>query len=244
MPPKTATTTKKKGTKRTKKYPDSIEFEFSRRKKMAKVAKAATFSRGPSRPLGNKSRQEHRYVEIYADLDPGVSGAAAFYRFSANGMYDPNITSTGHQPVGFDQIGLFFNHYTVIYSTIKVTFLNLESTYAQIAGIHMDDNTVTPGSNGEMIENGNTVYTVLGVKDSGNDIKTLTMDCNIGKFFGRPNILSEDDFRGNVAANPTEQVYWTLFAYPDTNTDTGVVRAHVEINYVAIWTEPKDIAAS
>ena len=51
----------------------------------------------------------------------GTAGVISQYVFSANGVYDPNITSTGHQPLGFDTMMLYYEQYTVIESRITVT---------------------------------------------------------------------------------------------------------------------------
>ena len=53
---------------------------------------------------------------LYSDqitLNP-AAGTVSKHVFSANGLFDPNITGVGHQPRGFDQYMALYNHYTVI----------------------------------------------------------------------------------------------------------------------------------
>lgn len=52
----------------------------------------------------------------------GTSGVITQYVFTANGMYDPNITGTGHQPMGFDTMMLYYEQYTVLRSSVTLRF--------------------------------------------------------------------------------------------------------------------------
>lgn len=52
---------------------------------------------------------------IYED-DVVITASAVVptsYAFKANGIYDPNVTGTGHQPYLRDQMALFYKHYFV-----------------------------------------------------------------------------------------------------------------------------------
>ncbi len=63
---------------------------------------------------------------LYTDeinLDPGVAGVAAYHSFRANDCFDPDETGVGHQPRGFDQIIPMYEHFTVIGSKMKATFM-------------------------------------------------------------------------------------------------------------------------
>ena len=57
-----------------------------------------------------------KFIHKYCD-NVSVSGSAGIpfkYQFSCNGLYDPNITGTGHQPMYFDQVTPIYNQYRVI----------------------------------------------------------------------------------------------------------------------------------
>jgi len=78
-------------------------------------------------------------------LNPG-SGSTATYRFRANDLYDPDFETGGHQPRGFDQWMAFYNHFTVIGSMIKVTFMSSSTTAASYVMIKLDDDSTLTDS--------------------------------------------------------------------------------------------------
>lgn len=203
-------------------------------------------SRAPSAlPIGKKFKRTLRYYEKNLGINPGLSGILASYTFSANGLYDPNITGTGHQPMGFDQLMQFYNHYTVIGSRIKATFVNVDSTYDCIVGIYKGSaSSITTVDVNELIEQGDVVYTNLNrLTESGNSCD-LVQSVGVGKYMGRHSILSEDDFRGTTTANPAEQVYFHCWAAPIANADMSPLYLNVEIEYITVFTEPKELSGS
>jgi len=58
---------------------------------------------------------------------------AAYYFFGLNDVYDPNITGTGHQPLGHDQWAAFYDRNRVIGFDIHLKVLN-ESSLSALAG--------------------------------------------------------------------------------------------------------------
>lgn len=195
-------------------------------------------------PLPLKLKRELRYMESSIGLNPGVAGTAADYVFSANGLYDPNITGVGHQPLGFDNYMAMYEHYTVIGAKITVQFQNTETIYMAWAGIAARSGSGAIANGPQAVENGMCVVTPLNKADVSGDFRSLSYPLSIGKFMGRHNILAEDDFRGTSTANPNEEVYFHVIAFPNNAQDIGQITAHVVIDYIAIFTEPKNINQS
>lgn len=77
--------------------------------------------RGPkvTKLLKDKTTAHLRYVDTVT-IDPGAASILK-HTFSANGLFDPDITSTGHQPLMYDEYSALYKQYRVISSKIKIT---------------------------------------------------------------------------------------------------------------------------
>lgn len=201
---------------------------------------------GAVKPLGNVKKVNHRYCQGARTINPGLGSVAAAHYFSVNGLYDPDITGVGHQPVGFDQMSPFFQKYTVIGATITVDFENINAGDTHmIVGIAVQDDAVFNGDIERVIENGNMIYTTIGSSDGGDNHRRLTYNVNPNTFLGIKNPMSDDRVKGTDSSNPTEQVYFAVFAGPNRSAvDADVVRILVTIDYTCVWHEPNNLAKS
>lgn len=176
------------------------------------------------------------------------AGAAGGYVFSANGLYDPDITSTGNQPAGFDQMMVFFEHYTVVKSRIQVTFQNASTSNAIMFAIMVspDASLITTAFGYErLIESGNLV-SQMAAKDPayGSNVK-LTKSIHVGKFLGVRDLMSSDIVRGDAAANPIEQCYFQLYCWNPAGVGiTSNLPFQVLIQYEAVFTERRETTVS
>ena len=198
-------------------------------KTMSSLSKATSKYLSVSRPLGNSKKVLMKYVQGNRDLNPTIGGIPASHSFSCNGLYDPDITGVGHQPLGFDQLMPFFAKYTVIGAKIRVLFSNSDVDRSQIVGIIVTDENPTIGDLEQAIENGNAVYTQIGRAGTGDDLRQLHYQVNPNKFLGISAPLSDDRVKGTSASNPSEQCYFTVFAGPNSTSDATAVRIFVEI---------------
>jgi len=183
----------------------------------------------------------HRYVDTFVVATS--SSLIGKYVFSANGMFDPNITGTGHQPMYFDQQTGIYNHYVVVRSKIKVF-----ASSAASAGVPTmfcilgnDDPTTTPVSLEGVRENANASPLKMIVPDQGTPV-ILTASYDANQIFG-PNATSQDNLEGTAAANPTEGYFFVVCQQGIPVTGT-TINYFVEIEYQALWRELKDIVSS
>ncbi len=58
------------------------------------------------------------YVD-FITMNPTLIGVDYFYR--ANSAFDPDYSSTGHQPMGYDRLAAAYRHYTVVGSKISIS---------------------------------------------------------------------------------------------------------------------------
>jgi hypothetical protein len=187
-----------------------------------------------------RTKRWHRYSTFVSIA--GTSGAVATHVFSANGMFDPDITSTGHQPMGFDQLILSYNHYTVTRARITCTFRNNVATTPGVA-IRLDGSSTPVTVATDFLEAGVINHTSLERSAVSGSIKTLELAVNIAKFEGVDDALDVVDLRGSSAANPAEQTYFHVLSWDPGAVTTSTI-VEVLIDYEAVWTEPRVLTAS
>lgn len=189
-------------------------------------------------------RMKHRYVEI---LNVGSTlGALVTHNFRANGMFDPNQTGTGHQPMYYDQMTAIYNHWTVVKSKISIQlFDNTNGLTAYVAstfGCYIeDDTTITPGSINAMCEQSTAVWRMTS--NQGQPLR-ISKKWDAVQAFG-PNPQANDDLQGTATADPTEQQHFLFFYQPIAiGVSTTFAYALVTIEYDAIWEELRNIDSS
>jgi len=163
-------------------------------------------------------------------------------------MFDPNITGTGHQPLGFDQMMLLYEQYTVVRSRITVELLNSNTTALSRAAVYLSPDAVILSDPNRAVENGLLVTKLLFPNVTFMSAKQFNLDCNIMSYFGRQlnprNIVNDPELFGTSAANPTEQVYFVISAWDPFGTNTLGYFFNVTIEYDAIFWEPRKLTES
>lgn len=201
---------------------------FKRKRRNYRVARMPSL-------LGNKKLVKLKYNETL-QLNPGAAGAIATYVFSANGMYDPNVTSTGHQPRGFDQLMALYNQYTVIGSKINVTFIKGGSqATSDVVGVCLRKTSTVDTSLAGYLEDRNVRYSALS---SNSTYRVVKKAFSTKKFLGVSHPLSEDTVKADASNNPTLQGFFHLFAGPTYSVDSEAIDVNVCIEFTAILTEP------
>ena len=169
-----------------------------------------------------------------------------YYIFRANSCYDPDYTGQGHQPMGFDEYMKLYDHYQVKWSSIKVTNMPYQATGNAtpiVWGVHISDapNTLASMNNvNQLMEQRNTgPFKIGGLRDNTTNTRmnTIKRSCNIRKFAGNkdPSLL-----RGDAFANPTEEVYYTIWATARGSTyNPGAEQFDVHMEFIVTFTEPK-----
>lgn len=199
-------------------------------------------------PMPNKFATKLRYSETFT-INPGIGGFAGVQVFSHNGLYKPNITSSGHQPRGFDQLMTMYDHYTVIGSKLTVTYSNAGAGAGGtlLVGIACKDGPVVFVDKNDYMEGRNVVSRALlrsSVQDEPHAV-TLSKTCSTRKFLGVSKPLANALIRGDFTTNPSEQAYYHLFASIMTGTaDATQIECSVVIDYLVVLTEPKQPSQS
>jgi len=188
-------------------------------------------------------RTSEDYVS-YASLEEVKDGLFFSGKYES-GMWDPDITGAGHQPLFFDQMAAIYDQYTVIGSRLIVDITPATAhTSASLVGIYKDDDTTT----------GNTTEaSMVGEQPSGyfkqmalNQVKPMhfTSKWSAKKTFGPGAMVGDLRYQGTAANNPTEQTYWTLGIQNLNLVSNAQYLVSYKIEYIAVWTELKDIPQS
>lgn len=111
------------------------------------------------------------------------AGSPALYQFRMASLYDPDVTSTGHQPQWYDQLSAVYSFYKVLSSKITATFIpnNINDTEANDTGPYIVGITMLKGTSSlasanypALLEDGDSVSDVIVDKQGANNMKTLT----------------------------------------------------------------------
>lgn len=191
-----------------------------------------SFNKGP---LPVKQTAKLIYQDRFT-LNPGVGGLAANYVFSANGLFDPNITGVGHQPRGWDQLVALYDHAIVTSAKITIWAANSQSDAQQII-VRVKDGTTVTTSDDDIFEDRfiktNSVSSLgMGPKD---DYIVMTVDPI--KFLGRA--FGDSELKNSVVSNPTESCYFHVSALPYAAVDSGAIYCRARIEYTCTFIEPK-----
>lgn len=212
-------------------------------KKYKKYSKKIFWTTPSWYPFGKKRTCKLRYHEIIT-VDPSV-GVAGSYTFSANGLWDPNISGTGnHQPYGYDQLMQLYGRYTVLGAKIRVTAVTTNAYY--IMGVKLSDNVVL---------NTNVVMEIMeqpgfNKRIIGNNASAISPSVvnkfSAKKFFGRKgSILDDDTLGGTISANPADQAFFIVVLMPATSgQDVATATFQVTVDYIATFTAPRELPAS
>jgi len=205
------------------------------------VANPVTVFRGLNL-FGLRTRKVLRYQESVPLTGSGLNLSNSFV-FSANGAFDPNISGTGHQPMGFDQMMVFYNHYTVVRARITAAFENTTANPCRV-GLTRSANTTVITNYNNLIENGSIVVASLTPVGVFGSTAVLRANHSPGAFQGLDDVLDDPDMRGDAASNPTEQSYFHLYVWDPFAAAAPVVLIDVTIDYTIVFHEPRKATSS
>lgn len=193
-----------------------------------------------------QARSKRMMLPYYfnAGLTPPVTGLGVSHVLSANGLYDPDITGTGSQPTGFDQMMVFYEHYTVYNATLTVVFRNYSTSTAPVVYLAARGDVTNVSSPSVIMTTGNTVCTTLNPGGYANSLKELKMTVRVAKFLGADDLQDNENMRGDVSANPIEGVFFHIGAFYNELAAAGQVYFQARVTYEAVFSEPRVITPS
>lgn len=201
----------------------------------------------PRIPLGIESTKlvKLRYADNFT-LNP-TTGVIGVHTFCANGLYDPNITGTGHQPMYFDTYSAIYDQYVVLGS--KITIHAAPSTAAAGTAVYFgclleDDNSslATKTTNYMMEQKNNRYKTVNSVNYSNLGTSTLVKKFSAKKYYGVKDVKDNyDDIGSRVTSNPNDAAFFRVWCGPASTTiDPAQYQFNITIDYIVLFSELKE----
>lgn len=197
----------------------------------------------PRAPLAKKLYTKLRYSDSFSLDPPAATAVARVWR--ANGMYDPDQTTVGHQPRGFDQLMALYEHFTVIGCKLTVTFAQQATgtDTANVVGVSLRSSNTAITSLNDHMEYQYQKHRIVN-SQNGDGVQTIIYQCNPNKFLGRSKPLSDPDLKGSASSDPTEQAYFHIFAAGLDGANGGLCNVNATIDYLCVLTEPVNPAQS
>lgn len=200
-------------------------------------------------PVGFPKTNAVKLRYVTSTILDAAPGAIASVAYRANSCFDPSFAIGGHQPNGFDQWSQFYNHYVVVGSRLKVTMAMTGTTPSGgilLGGVFLSDDTTHSATVSTLMEQsqyrGKKAYYSL----SGNRPTTISKGFSTKKFFNVTNITDNWARLGaQITADPSEQAFFIVFTgNPNGSIDAPELSILVEIEYICIFSEPKELPQS
>lgn len=170
-------------------------------------------------PLPDMLMTRLQYDEVFTF---GSTTAASTQIMCGNGIYDPNITGTGHQPLYRDQYSTLYNKYRVIGSSVSLQLSVPSVGQSSLFCLYPQVTDTTTGALTQLdLEKPYCKRTLLV---GGSEPKRLSHRMSTYKMFGVPkNTVNVDDLYSSVySGNPSNKWYWVLSCQsPDIQSTQG-----------------------
>lgn len=223
-----------------------VNANYSAAYNMVVPTRTSMIARGvPRGPVPRYMRTVLRYAEQTFTLDPGLSGASTAYVFTANGLFDPNITGVGHQPRGFDQYMGLYNYYTCVASRIVLRASPAASeTLNLMVGLCPLNNSTANSDSIDYLESQGCLFEFLRPGTSS-AAKKLQNEVDLKSWYDVKSPVDDESLRGNNGTNPSRQVYWHVWASAITSSgNPTALECTVLIEYDVIFSGPNEVTSS
>lgn len=217
-------------------------------------------------------RTKLRYVQqLQYDVDDANIIVNKAWR--ANSMTDPGITSgTNHQPRGFDDFLDIYNSYTVLGSSIAVTFVykgydgpstldsdtdtylikatkteansaNAPNLAPVVCGIRKGMTSAGNVTSANIMEQERSVWAFMTPQEGA---CTVRARMRTSEFYGKHALVGAEGYTGTKIADAENQIVYDVWVGRANNATQGKVRvvAYLMIEYDVQFNEPKSLQQS
>lgn len=180
------------------------------------------------------------------NLAPNYAGGAPLdgYIFRS-GLYDPDQSAVGHQPLWRDQLANLYQMYRVhgLKYRIKVVNSNtnqlamvaVQESHAEMPALAgVDFNTVVERNNGR----------ILTIPGAGAAAKTIKGYVPIGRPWGltRQGMKADEDFEAAIGSNPTKMAYLNIYGV--SKNTSAILNCEIELTFFVELFKRVEVAGS
>jgi len=159
-----------------------------------------------------------------------TTGGTVSNVFRANGIFDPDYTGGGHQPLFRDAWVGLYDYYTVLGSKITVEYQSRNATNGFIVALQGSDTPTLTSTVSTWMEQNNGVHTLLGNANTGS--KTLTMTYSPDENLGAHMKDDQSSMVGTGSDPGSQQAYYFgILAATEDAATTAIVTVAVQIEY-------------
>jgi len=208
-----------------------------------------TFSKGPMKlfdsrvPYPRIWKCKFHYVD-QLDLTTGESGLiGASTKYALNGLWDPNLTVSGHKPYGYNQLKVLYSKYLVRGCHVKITFTNPSADGVVVACLVQQGSGIggISGIYADVVKEQPYSWT-CPMNNTGSQVKIFSQYFPINTIEGLSNVQYEcslSQYSADTAtANPSIVPFLLVGVGSDTYTQGVTVTARVELTYYSQLYEP------
>lgn len=178
------------------------------------------------------------YCKLVYNDTLNVNPALPYYDYlwHGNSVYDPDYTSAGAQPLGFDQLTALYQRFTVMGVKISATVLPTQSLLPDQQLTILANHSTTSYVDADLISQQPYAKTRF-IGNSSTGPVTLSAYYSTSKIMGcsKKKIMDDDVFSGSYNSNPSQKFYIHTFLADLAGGDT---RATIKVKltyYVKFW---------
>lgn len=181
----------------------------------------------------------------YIQLSSSISNYIPSYFFRATSCYDPDVPVGGQQPMGFDEMSQYYTFYTVLGSKITCSWAATTTGSGQdlVVGCNLDSDAVVPYSDWRgMVEAKKGTNRLI--THQRNSVRTVSK-FSAKKWFQLKDVKDNTDRIGAaVSTNPAINAFFGIWMNPLDLASDHTVNVKVVIDYIVMFSKPKQLSRS
>jgi len=174
-----------------------------------------------------------KYTELL--IFTSTSGAVSANIYSQNSLFDPNVTGTGHQPLGFDQLSVLYSAYKVYGSKITCRCYQIGTgTQAALTGsvsILSSASNTSSSVGSTVAERDSGVTRTVGTAGSSPNVISSSTRTGIARGETPSRVRYDPNYSSGIGASPAIQTYWHVYYNTADQATTSVCNMNVDLEY-------------